>query len=360
MSTCGNGPCCSNEKPSLDGPGRFFAQHKIDFPFFEGESSGWRLRSKLAVRGTAQKPLIGLFYPGTHQVYSLNHCKAHHPLINQALGIIERWMIANNIQPYNETAHSGLVRYLQLVVERSSNTIQASFVLTADNAAFKEALKQLFKSESIWNALWTNIQPHKTNTIFSDDWHLIAGKEWLIETIAGHAIYTHPGSFGQANGVLFEKMVLDLADRLTGGNTLVEYYAGVGAIGIACENKFAKIVLNEINPLSKVCFEETKKHLPQSIQNKLHYDTGSAQSALKYMLEADTVIVDPPRKGLDPKTLAALATGPKTLAYISCGFPAFMRDAEVLLKQGWHMDYAAGYHFFPGSEHIETLCIFKR
>ena len=52
----------------------------------------------------------------------------------------------------------------------------------------------------------------------------------------------------------------------------------------------------------------------------------------------------------------------QTLVYVSCGFDALARDAEKLLSSegGWKLESATGYVLFPGSNHVETLCIFKR
>ena len=79
--------------------------------------------------------------------------------------------------------------------------------------------------------------------------------------------------------------------------------------------------------------------------------------------KADLVIVDPPRKGLDPEVVDALCQGNnlKTLIYVSCGFDAFVRDFQSLTTRGnWHLTRAEGHILFPGSDAIETLALFLR
>jgi hypothetical protein len=51
-----------------------------------------------------------------------------------------------------------------------------------------------------------------------------------------------------------------------------------------------------------------------------------------------------------------------TLVYVSCGFDALARDTEQLLSSngGWMLESATGFVLFPGSNHVETLCVFKR
>jgi tRNA/tmRNA/rRNA uracil-C5-methylase (TrmA/RlmC/RlmD family) len=107
------------------------------------------------------------------------------------------------------------------------------------------------------------------------------------------------------------------------------------------------------------------------------------QGVRKQLLAPPNVcIVDPPRKGLDPEVLTALATpkgagsmfttvragAPETsaltrLIYISCGFKALKRDTETLIGPnggGWRIAHAEGHVLFPGSDHLETLVVFAR
>ena len=138
---------------------------------------------------------------------------------------------------------------------------------------------------------------------------------------------------------------------------------------------------------------ESGKPLPEKQrkqQEKTSYVVASAGKALRagQALGAQVMIVDPPRKGLEDDVLDELckpfnpdqpyvdsaslltmadekvnwANDIQTLIYVSCGFDALARDCERLLSsQGdWVLERATGYILFPGSDHVETLCIFKR
>ena len=123
---------------------------------------------------------------------------------------------------------------------------------------------------------------------------------------------------------------------------------------------------------------------------KASYLVASATDALLagQALGAQVLIVDPPRKGLEEEVLTELCkpfdvnqpyvetstmlTIPdekvnwtndvETLIYVSCGFDALARDCERLLssRAGWMLESATGYVLFPGSDHVETICIFRR
>lgn len=120
------------------------------------------------------------------------------------------------------------------------------------------------------------------------------------------------------------------------------------------------------------------------------YMVASATKALRsgQALGADVIIVDPPRRGLEPEVLdefckpvnfdqsytesisqlaisdetASWANDARTLIYVSCGFSALASDVERLLTSngGWMLESATGYVLFPGSDHVETVCVFRR
>jgi tRNA/tmRNA/rRNA uracil-C5-methylase (TrmA/RlmC/RlmD family) len=124
---------------------------------------------------------------------------------------------------------------------------------------------------------------------------------------------------------------------------------------------------------------------------RVTYMKANAASALfkGQALGADVLIVDPPRKGLDepviqqlcqpynanqpyvesPTMLSHLArhtinwtNDVRTLIYVSCGFDALARDCDQILSSsaGWKLESATGYVLFPGSNHVETVVVFRR
>jgi hypothetical protein len=130
---------------------------------------------------------------------------------------------------------------------------------------------------------------------------------------------------------------------------------------------------------------------PVQSDSRATYMVASASTALRagQALGASVLIVDPPRKGLEDFVLTELckARNPsqpyaetsvflamddadvnwtndvQTLVYVSCGFEALSRDCERLLNSAgakWRLESATGYLLFPGSDHVETLCVFRR
>ena len=59
--------------------------------------------------------------------------------------------------------------------------------------------------------------------------------------------------------------------------------------------------------------------------------------------------------------VAKESSGVQRLVYVSCGWKALQRDTMVLVSSGgWRVAHAEAIQFFPGTDSMETLCVFDR
>lgn len=332
-----------------------------------GEERGWRCRAKLAVRGSGICPLIGLFKEGTHEIVPLLECEAHHPAINQAISRVSEAIIAHGVDPYDEKSLCGDLRYLQLVVQRSSGKVQLTLVINESswNAPAVKKMEQLCRGlveeSDLWHSLWLNLNKTRGNSILGNEWKCCFGEYFLWEKIGGVECCFSPGSFGQANLSLYERLLGKLSAWVHPGAKILELYAGVGAIGLALAPKAESLVAVEAAPSAHKCFEQMAKKLPADLLAKVEHHIADAKDTLALLDEATVVIVDPPRKGVGKSLLEGLKNRQnlKQLVYVSCGWPAFRQQAALLLESGWRLAEFEGYLFFPGSNHVELLAIFE-
>jgi 23S rRNA (uracil-5-)-methyltransferase RumA len=368
--SCSHFPECSGceinsnaDKPEvLEDAKAYFASKGItEFSLHVSEVSEWRYRAKLAVRGKAGDVKIGLYKKGTHTVLDIPFCKVHHPSINRAVTEIKKFIELEKIEPYNEHTQKGQLRYIQLVVERATGKVQATFVLNLHSE--DSPSKWLNLNSKIWHSIWLNFNTSRTNNIFGNDWTHIKGPPFIFERFGSVEACFHPASFAQANLELFEKMLNAIYEMAPRDSKVVEYFAGVGVIGFKILSKCESVVCCEITEQAKLCFNEAKSILESHLQEKISFETGLSENRLDLLENKDLCIVDPPRKGLDIKLLNKMINSPdlKKIIYVSCGFKAFQRDCDIILQSNlWKIEKAAPYLFFPGSNHIEILALFVK
>lgn len=338
-------------------------RHAAPFQVKSGARLRYRLRARLAVRGRAGAPKIGIFAEGSHRVVDIPNCEIHHPLINQVARALKASMRELTTTCYSDAAHAGLVRAVQIVIERSTQTAQVVLVCNATDPASARPLLASLEERlgSALHSLWWNGNPARTNVILGDSFEHVRGPRYLSETLGGARVFFPPAAFGQNNLDLFDEMVAHIHDAVPAGAHVVELYAGSGAIGLGLASRAASLVFNELGEASLEGLTRGLAELSAAERARVRVVRGSAETAASEITMNSTVIVDPPRKGLEPRLLGALAEhGPQQLIYVSCGLSSFLRDTEVLVSGGLRLTSATGYDLFPYTEHVETVASFRR
>lgn len=360
------------ENPSFDAPPTWndvLSSYTLENPPFlhQGNPYHWRHRAKMAVRGTPENPSIGLFKKNSHEVLPIPSCLVHHSQLNPAFEAIRKWMIQNSIAPYQEETGLGDLRYLQGVVHRETQKVQLTFVLNFSNqnqektSLWMSLLSQFASENDLCHSIWINFNRHQTNTIFGPHWLHVCGEKDLWEKFGTTQICYGPASFGQANLPLFEKMLFKIVDLLPENSSVAEFYAGVGAIGLFITSHCQSVRCSEINPFAETYFNLSRSRMAPQDASKITFTTAPTHKSKAILEGATTAIVDPPRKGLDPTLFPSIKNSSlNQLLYISCGWDSFKKDCQQLLSEGWNLKSLDGYHFFPGSNHLELLANFVR
>jgi tRNA/tmRNA/rRNA uracil-C5-methylase (TrmA/RlmC/RlmD family) len=335
-----------------------------EVPVVAGAATGFRLRVRLAIRGRVGAPKIGMFQLGSHRVVHIPNCVIHHPLVNRVADVVRRSLVDTDVSIYSEATHGGLARYLQVVVERGSQTAQVVLVGNCPApeplAACLDLVRERLGHEL--HSLWFNSNCARTNTILGREFHRWCGPETVTESFGGTAVHYPPGAFGQNNLEVAERIVEHVRGLVPQGARVAEFYAGVGAIGLSLLPKVAALRMNEVSPPSLRGLELGLAGLDPVDRAKVEVIPGPAAEACAAAAGADTVIVDPPRKGLDPPLCEQLAAQPPgRLIYVSCGLESFLADAARLTSGGGlRLTGLSAFNLMPYTEHVETVGLFER
>jgi 23S rRNA (uracil-5-)-methyltransferase RumA len=330
----------------------------------EGPRWGFRHRARLAIRGRANNPKLGLFELGTHRVVHIPECRVQHPRVNEIASVTRRALVELAVPPYSDTAHAGRARYLQVVIERASGRGQVTLVTNDETPAGLERLFERLEAAlaGSFHSLFWNGNPARTNTILGPHWQKISGPDSVVESIEGVRLHYPPGAFGQSNLVLAEHLSRRVRELVPDGARVLELYAGVGTIGLPLAQRVSSLTLNELNADSLAGLELGIRELAPGVAERVRVAAGPAADSLASLPDCDVVIVDPPRRGLDPGVLSALiAAPPERLVYVSCGLESFLEQAEQLRDSGrFELRGLELYVMFPYTEHVETLAWFER
>ena len=329
-----------------------------------GKTAGFRHRARLAIRGRLTTPKLGLFESGTHRVVHIPNCSVHHPLINHVANVVRRALVDAKVTSYSDAAHLGLARYLQVVIERGSQTAQ---VVIVANSTTPEPLAECASliGERLGkdlHSLWFNANLERSNAILGSDFHLWCGPESVVERFGGAAVHYPPGAFGQNNLDIAELIIEHVREQIPAGSRVVEFYAGVGAIGLSILQQVGEITMNELSPNSLHGLELGLAQLGAAERAKISVIAGEAGAGRLAASDFPIVIADPPRKGLAPELTDHLSQhAPDALIYISCGLESLLRDAAQLTARGkLRLVSLTAFNLMPFTEHVETVARFER
>jgi 23S rRNA (uracil1939-C5)-methyltransferase len=280
--------------------------------------------------------------------------------------VVRKALADARVTSYSDTAHLGLARYLQVVVERSSQTAQLVLVVNSADpepvAGCLDAIQERLGAEL--HSLWWNGNTERTNTILGPKFERWSGPESVIEHFGGAAVHYPPGAFGQNNLHIAERIIRHVRNELAeaGGARVTEFYAGVGAIGLSLLDRVSELTLNEVSPHSLRGLELGLSQLAVAERAQISVVAGPAGAACSAALQAQVVIADPPRKGLDPELTAFLVEHPpQRFIYVSCGLESFLNDTQRLTSSGaLRLSTITAFNLMPFTEHVETVARFER
>jgi 23S rRNA (uracil1939-C5)-methyltransferase len=329
-----------------------------------GQTAGFRLRARLAIRGRLGSPKLGLFELGTHRVVHTPSCSVQHPLINRVAGVVRRALVDARVTCYSDTAHLGLARYLQVVVERSSQTAQV--VIVANSATpepFAECLHLIRERlGGELHSLWFNSNRERSNSILGPDFQNWCGPASVVEHFGGAQVHYPPGAFGQNNLDIAQSIIEHVRAQIPQGARVAEFYAGVGAFGLSILAHASEIRMNEASAHSLHGLELGLAQLDSADRAKISVIPGAAGAARMAASGAQVVIADPPRKGLDPELAVYLSEQPPAhFFYVSCNLESFLNDtAQLTLRGKLRLGALSAFNLLPFTEHVESVAHFER
>jgi len=308
---------------------------------------------------------IGYYKGRTHQVTDIDDCLLQPEADTAARRVVKTWMEQHHIPAYNEKTGKGLLRHLYL---RTNNAGQMLCCLITNG-------NELPHSEELVSALRQAIpglvgvvqciNTKRTNVILGDRYHTLWGEDRLEETLCGHTFRLSVPSFFQINHAQTEVLygrALEFA-QLTGGETVVDLYCGIGTISLTLAEQAGMVIGVEVVPQA---IEDAKSNaLRSSLAHKTRFECGDA-SDLAAQLESegvrpDVVVVDPPRKGLAPDVVDTIVRmAPQRLVYVSCDPATLGRDVKRFEEQGYKAIKAEAVDLFPRTAHVETVCLLSK
>ena len=307
---------------------------------------------------------VGLFRARSHDVIDVEDCLLQHKRVNELGRVLKYWMERGHIPAYDENTGKGLVRHLYVRTNRAGESL-VCVVVNGKKLPDEMGLVQAMRDhEPGLVGVVLNVNQKDTNVILGDRYRTLWGRDRLEEELCGLTFRLSVPSFFQINRdqteVLYGRAVEFAA--LTGEETVLDLYCGIGTISLTMAKKAGKVIGAEIVPEA---IEDAKENAVRNGVTNAEFFCGDAgEVAFKLASEGvrpDVICVDPPRKGLAadvPDILADMA--PKRIVYVSCDPATLARDVKRLGERGYRAVKAEAVDLFPRTQHVETIVLLSK
>ncbi|MCD6177519.1 MAG: 23S rRNA (uracil(1939)-C(5))-methyltransferase RlmD [Candidatus Cloacimonetes bacterium] len=321
----------------------------------------YRNKSFFPVAKKDGKPITGMFESRSHNVIPHKSCKLQPPLFDDICEKVISYIEASKMQVYNERNHSGNIRHIGIRYAEKTNEIIVVLVTRNRKIPFSRQLERILL-EAYPNivGIIQNINPEKTNVILGDDEKILFGRDFINEQIEKTKFKLNYKSFFQVNTKQAEKMYKFVKQAISEDSNVIDAYCGVGSIGLYLADKIAKVIGIENNVKA---VQNAKDNAKLNKIDNCEFVAGYAEIELPKILKdhkIDTIIFDPPRKGLEQRIIDNIPSDIKKIIYISCDPMTQVRDVKLMMEKGFVPKEMQPLDMFPHTYHIENIVILER
>jgi 23S rRNA (uracil1939-C5)-methyltransferase len=307
---------------------------------------------------------IGFYAMRSHNIITTDKCYIQDSVNEEIIKKVKEYIIENNLQPYNEENHRGLIRHIITRISYYTKEIMVGIVINGKKLPNQEDLVSKLTTIPNMKSIYTNVNKEKTNVILGKKVETIWGAPYITDYIGDVKYNISPLSFYQVNPVQTEKLynkALEYAN-LNGQETVWDAYCGIGTISLFLAKQAKKVYGVEIVPEA---IEDAKANAALNDINNAQFFAGKAEEIIpqKYKegIKADVIVVDPPRKGCDKELLDTIIDmQPDRVVYVSCDPATLARDLKILGEGGYEVKEAQPVDMFPETVHVETVVLMTR
>lgn len=320
---------------------------------------GSRIRARLAVSGQSASAVFG-FFDEQQRVVPVEDCPLHHPLITGAIGGLRDFVRQARLQPYDPERNTGELKFVVLTASPSHGGLMIQWVLRSRESV--DRIRRVWGHltadlRRVWQVMSVGIQSQRSSRIQGDIEIGISDTQRLPIRFGSVELGVGSGSFVQTNHEIASALYLAVEQRLADQprGRVLDLYCGTGAFSLLagrCGHDVVGIDITEEAIASAVESATRQGLAARFVCQSLQTLPADETAAGRY----DTVICNPPRRGLDDAAEALIRqVQPQRLIYSSCNPETLRRDVDRW-RGIFRIQFLQLFDMFPMNRHYEVLC----
>ncbi len=338
-------------------------RNKMEFSFAAWR---WLTRAEIASgeeydRGFA----LGMHAAGAYdRVIDIQPCPLQTDEANRLLDATRAFARSSGEEPYSVRRQDGFFRYLSLRV--GVQTGQTAVVLTTTER--NEPLMRRYVQFLAENGMEPHVVANGvTNRLGSSsegaEIYIDGGAPTFQERLGPFIFDLAPDSFFQPNTMAAEMLCGVTAEcaGLTGDETALDLYCGVGALSLFLAQKAERVIgIEKAASAAKLAYRNAQQN---SFENAFFLEADLDKGLPNLPIgRPEVVVADPPRAGIHPKAIRGiLELKPLRIVYVSCNAKAQAQDMARLCASGrYQLVKTHPIDMFPQTPHVENVAVLER
>ena len=245
-------------------------------------------------------------------------------------------------------------KVIQNITFRYNSDLSAIHIYFSSNQKFN-----IFTEEEISN-IATPPSPSQrggniVGIVFNDK--VLYGEKYYYDKFAHLKLKIHFKAFYQTNTQQAINIYQQIEKFIDVNEIVLDAYCGMGTIGLFISKKCKNVV----------CIDDDKSSIISGLGNakinkikNLQFVNKNCNNVLENLEKVNTVIVNPPRQGLNKKIIQDICSLKiNKVIYLSCDPMTLKRDILLFKDKGYNLNFLKGFDMFPHTWHIETLALLK-
>ena len=307
-------------------------------------------------------------YDSWNRYVDVTTCMLLNEDAGKILDVVRQWMKQFDLQPWDAKFYTGDIRYV--VIREGKHTQQRVITVVIKDFArltdeMKKALVESFMSTETKQkptSILIGEQSLQTDLSLAQKFEPLLGEAYFQEVANDVRYRIHPNSFFQTNTKMAEELQKKVAQHIAAsvsadGNApkkILDLYCGLGFFGIYLAKTLGlQVHGHEID--AEAIKLATFNAEQNNVENLCTFTSGPAEDLSWKDLEADLIILDPPRAGLHPKVVKTLLEKkPKTIVYVSCNYKRLVEELKEF-KTIYSVEEVSAFDLFPQTAHVEVV-----
>ena len=311
---------------------------------------------------------LGLHIPRIFdKVLDIKECFLQSEISNDILNFTRDFFKSREVKIYSTKTHEGYLRNLVIKSAHHTGELMVNLVTASeDTDLISQYGAELKKNFPQITTFINNINLRKAQVAVGDYENVIFGPGFIYDYIGKKKYRVSANSFFQTNTLQAEKLY-DIAvefGEFRQDDVVYDLYSGAGTIAIYLSEKVKEVYAVEAVEAAvadaKINMELNNVHNMQFIKadlNKSFYPIAEKHNFPK----PDVIVADPPRSGMNPKTVAdIIKLTPDRIVYVSCNPTTQIRDIKEFIENGYKLLKVRPVDMFPHTYHIENVALLKR